>query len=236
MKMEQKEYIILCLEDSNDWSNATTRRLVMQARAGEGGCREGGVRSGHTPQAFAARGRSLHCCWLLHKLKPCTLRHGIPPQVDPTLSRTVVVSTKLDTRIPQVGGRVAGPACISFAWQPALELLASWLPSLHAMLLLRWRPGNNLLLDGLCLTCPLQFARSHDVEMYLRPPSRLLEPTMLGGSPFFTCVFCGGLQPMPFSALTWRLDVPLLMTSTLSSPAAMPVQGPHWYWWHCCTD
>lgn len=31
MKMEQKEYIILCLEDSNDWSNATTRRLVMQA-------------------------------------------------------------------------------------------------------------------------------------------------------------------------------------------------------------
>ena len=29
-KMEQREYIILCLEDSNDWSNATTRRLVMQ--------------------------------------------------------------------------------------------------------------------------------------------------------------------------------------------------------------
>ena len=24
--------------------------------------------------------------------------------------------------------------------------------------------------------------------MYLRPPSRMLEPTMLGGSPFFTCV------------------------------------------------
>lgn len=34
--------------------------------------------------------------------------------------------------------------------------------------------------------CPLQFARPHDVEMFLRPPSRLLEPTMLGGSPFFT--------------------------------------------------
>ena len=29
-KMEQKEYILLCLEDTNDWSNATTRRLVMQ--------------------------------------------------------------------------------------------------------------------------------------------------------------------------------------------------------------
>ena len=35
-KMEQKEYIILCLEDSNDWSNATTRRLVMQARGAAG--------------------------------------------------------------------------------------------------------------------------------------------------------------------------------------------------------
>ncbi|GAB4820130.1 hypothetical protein N2152v2_007176 [Parachlorella kessleri] len=86
MKMEQKEYIILCLEDSNDWSNATTRRLVMQ--------------------------------------------------VDPSLSRTVVVSTKLDTRIPQ-------------------------------------------------------FARPPDVETYLRPPARLLEPTMLGGSPFFTSVPSG---------------------------------------------
>ena len=31
-KMEHKEYILLCLEDSNDWSNATTRRLVMQVR------------------------------------------------------------------------------------------------------------------------------------------------------------------------------------------------------------
>ena len=36
-KMEQREYIILCLEDSNDWSNATTRRLVMQVRAEGGG-------------------------------------------------------------------------------------------------------------------------------------------------------------------------------------------------------
>lgn len=32
MKMEQREYIILCLEDTNDWSNATTRRLVMQVQ------------------------------------------------------------------------------------------------------------------------------------------------------------------------------------------------------------
>lgn len=29
-KMAQQEYIILCLEDSSDWNNATTRRTVMQ--------------------------------------------------------------------------------------------------------------------------------------------------------------------------------------------------------------
>lgn len=52
-------------------------------------------------------------------------------QTDPHLSRTVVVSTKLDTRLPQ-------------------------------------------------------FARGSDVEMFLRPPGRLLEPGMLGGCPFFT--------------------------------------------------
>nr|ATB19780.1 ARC5 [Hesperocyparis macrocarpa] len=52
-KMKQKEFIILCLEDCSDWSNATTRRVVMQ--------------------------------------------------VDPEMSRTVIVSTKLDTKIPQFG-------------------------------------------------------------------------------------------------------------------------------------
>ncbi|CAA3009658.1 dynamin ARC5 isoform X1 [Olea europaea subsp. europaea] len=50
-KMQHKEFIILCLEDCNDWSNATTRRIVMQ--------------------------------------------------IDPELSRTAIVSTKLDTKIPQ---------------------------------------------------------------------------------------------------------------------------------------
>ena len=29
-KMRQREFIILCLEDSGDWSNATTRRVVMK--------------------------------------------------------------------------------------------------------------------------------------------------------------------------------------------------------------
>lgn len=31
-KMARPEYIILCLEDSSDWTNATTRRLVMSVR------------------------------------------------------------------------------------------------------------------------------------------------------------------------------------------------------------
>mmetsp|Transcript_3618 Transcript_3618/g.13104 ORF Transcript_3618/g.13104 Transcript_3618/m.13104 type:complete len:836 (-) Transcript_3618:783-3290(-) len=85
-KMEQREYIVLCLEDTADWGNATTRKFVMQ--------------------------------------------------VDPNLERTVIVSTKLDTRIPQ-------------------------------------------------------FARGADVELFLRPPSKLLESTILGGSPFYTSVPSG---------------------------------------------
>eukprot|EP00897_Mesotaenium_endlicherianum_P001961 jgi/Mesen1/1793/ME000014S01207 len=85
-KMQQKELIILCLEDSSDWSNAGTRRVVMQ--------------------------------------------------MDPELSRTVVVSTKLDTKIPQ-------------------------------------------------------FARPADVELFLQPPARLLDSTILGSTPFFTSVPSG---------------------------------------------
>ncbi len=45
-KMDQKEYILLCLEDTNDWSNATTRRLIMQV-AGLPGCTNMYVVVGH---------------------------------------------------------------------------------------------------------------------------------------------------------------------------------------------
>ena len=34
-----------------------------------------------------------------------------------------------------------------------------------------------------------QFARGQDVELFLHPPGRLLEPGMLGGSPFYTCAW-----------------------------------------------
>eukprot|EP00240_Pyramimonas_obovata_P003576 CAMPEP_0118946316 /NCGR_PEP_ID=MMETSP1169-20130426/44011_1 /TAXON_ID=36882 /ORGANISM="Pyramimonas obovata, Strain CCMP722" /LENGTH=824 /DNA_ID=CAMNT_0006892251 /DNA_START=57 /DNA_END=2531 /DNA_ORIENTATION=- len=85
-KMENKDYIILCLEDTSDWSNATTRNLVLE--------------------------------------------------VDPDLHRTVIVSTKFDTRIPQ-------------------------------------------------------FSRGEDIERFLRPPARLLDTSILGGSPFFTSVPSG---------------------------------------------
>jgi hypothetical protein len=68
-KMAQREYILLCLEDTSDWNNATTRRIVMS--------------------------------------------------VDPALSRTVVVSTKLDTRIPQF----AAPLDVdTFLRAPGLQL------------------------------------------------------------------------------------------------------------------
>ena len=59
-----------------------------------------------------------------------------PTQVDPDLRRTVVVSTKFDTRLPQ-------------------------------------------------------FSRAEDVERFLRPPARLLDTSILGGSPFFTSVPSG---------------------------------------------
>jgi hypothetical protein len=141
-KMEQKEYIILCLEDSNDWSNATTRRLVMQV--GLSLCRASDVTGSQHPQGrtgslmrtwtknhwhyfyWAKRSDiAFACCCRLNDSHPAL-------QTDPSLARTVVVSTKLDTRIPQ-------------------------------------------------------FARGQDVELFLHPPSRQLEPSMLGGSPFFTC-------------------------------------------------
>ena len=52
-KMEQKEYIILCLEDSNDWSNATSRRMVMQARASQTPDAPGTAGVGPRPHAHA---------------------------------------------------------------------------------------------------------------------------------------------------------------------------------------
>ncbi|GIL71330.1 hypothetical protein Vretimale_2679 [Volvox reticuliferus] len=67
-KAQVPEYVILCLEDCSDWSNATTRRLVMQ--------------------------------------------------VDPNLSRSVLVSTKFDTRIPQFA---RGADCEMFLKPSALE-------------------------------------------------------------------------------------------------------------------
>ncbi|EFJ48795.1 dynamin-related GTPase [Volvox carteri f. nagariensis] len=67
-KAQVPEYVILCLEDCSDWSNATTRRLVMQ--------------------------------------------------VDPNLSRTVLVSTKFDTRIPQFA---RGADCEMFLKPGVLE-------------------------------------------------------------------------------------------------------------------
>ena len=49
-KMEQREYIILCLEDSNDWSNATSRRLVMQVRAARHLLTVSGIDRRHVPK------------------------------------------------------------------------------------------------------------------------------------------------------------------------------------------
>ena len=70
-KMQNPDYIILCLEDNSDWSNATTRKAVMEC--------------------------------------------------DPELRRTVVVSTKFDTRIPQF----ARAADVEMFMHPPRHLLDS---------------------------------------------------------------------------------------------------------------
>ena len=70
-KMQNPDYIILCLEDNSDWSNATTRKAVMEC--------------------------------------------------DPDLRRTVVVSTKFDTRIPQF----ARAADVEMFMHPPRHLLDS---------------------------------------------------------------------------------------------------------------
>lgn len=72
-KMLNEDYIILCLEDNSDWSNATTRKIVMEC--------------------------------------------------DPDLKRTVIVSTKFDTRIPQF----ARAADVELFMHPPRHLLESHL-------------------------------------------------------------------------------------------------------------
>lgn len=89
-------------------------------------------------------------------------------QTDPTLARTVMVSTKLDTRIPQ-------------------------------------------------------FARGQDVDLFLHPPGRQLEPSMLGGSPFFTCAPVKTLAPLQ-TLVVFALSTTLETLSKASGVAA----GRHW--------
>lgn len=102
-----------------------------------------------------------------------------PPsvQVDPTLSRTVVVSTKLDTRIPQ-------------------------------------------------------FARASDVEMFLRPPSRLLEAGMLGGSPFFTSVPSGRVGNSPDAIFRSNEH----FRQATAEREALDVAGEALAGWACCHE
>lgn len=72
LKMEQKEYIILCLEDSNDWSNATTRRLVMQASTAAACAARG--------QGFRQRRRTGTMLWLE---RSAAVRCASPPLEHP---------------------------------------------------------------------------------------------------------------------------------------------------------
>jgi len=71
-KMAQPEYIIMCLEDGSDWSNASTRKLVMQVRAGQSCVRTGSALCGHGARQRLLRsdrdGRSCICVLRLEAL------------------------------------------------------------------------------------------------------------------------------------------------------------------------
>ena len=132
-KMEQREYIILCLEGEHG-----RREKGGGAKGGRGGRGEGKRRPPPSNKTIIQKTQppppsppfSDSSDW-----SNATTRRFVMG-VDPTLARTVVVSTKLDTRLPQ-------------------------------------------------------FARGQDVELFLRPPGRVLEGGMLGGCPFFTSVPSG---------------------------------------------
>ncbi|EMS49363.1 Dynamin-like protein ARC5 [Triticum urartu] len=171
-KIQHKETIILCLEDCSDWSNATTRRVVMQqtllpyelsiidnfmyynqetsnsrifntsrhASCSLFNC-ESAILGHHylsTISLFVVGGLNprLLCGFLATHGQCARTPYQTKSLVDPDLVRTVLVSTKLDTKIPQ-------------------------------------------------------FARASDVEVFLHPPTCVLDGSLLGDFPFFTSVPSG---------------------------------------------
>ena len=168
-KIEQREFIILCLEDCNDWSNATTRRLVMQARVGRGWglAGWGAARAARRPLPFPSPSTNpLHPLVLPSRSTPtCPARWWCPPSWTPACPSSPAARREGGRGWGGGAGRGAAPARSA---QPGL-------------------PPSTLNLHSYATHDP----SLQDVELFLRPPGRLLEPGMLGGCPFFTSVPSG---------------------------------------------
>jgi hypothetical protein len=59
-KMKQREFIILCLEDCSDWSNATTRRVVMQVMPATGSRVASGLKQGNAEYCMSSSSSADH--------------------------------------------------------------------------------------------------------------------------------------------------------------------------------
>lgn len=103
-KISQPESINLCLESTSDWMNATTRHVVLKACLT---CQLGLSVMTYQPVHASAQMPLLLRRDSSHFSYTCTARHYVHCrrcsglQVDPELERTVLVSTKLDTKITQ---------------------------------------------------------------------------------------------------------------------------------------
>ena len=112
---------------------------------------------------------------------------------DPELRRTVVVSTKFDTRIPQFS-RASG-TFLFYPLKSCSPCTACVVYHLVRVSLCPVRDSSPSRYTRLSLNCPYKkltyFQKLTDVELFMKPPARLLEPTLLGGGPFFTSVPSG---------------------------------------------
>ena len=210
-KMSTPEFIILCLEDSNDWSNATSRRMVMQvlplaAPAGSA------CTALQAPAPYQACVGSPRAHTGIGAADPAFMgTPGPPVQQQGCLPRQPCLSQAVAQRTSR-----RPPRCCSCPpprrWTPGRHArwssAPSWTCSCH-----RARPqvlhppctaqvdphlARTVVVSTKLDTRLPQFAGADDVELFLRPPGRLLEPGMLGGAPFFTCA--------PRSAC-WELQV-----------------------------
>lgn len=121
-KISQPESINLCLEDNSDWVNATTRLIVLDV-CPISPCAVPRVQSSLPPQMPACFVLLLRCCQkqASEQARPLQCSENLCVQIDPHTERTVLVSTKFDSRISQF----ATSADVEAFLHPTKEQLSS---------------------------------------------------------------------------------------------------------------